>query len=314
MKPEYIAFKGIIVVSRTCFTFVVYKAARFVFSTTCVSRDCGLYHRNKRQTAERQKTYFNRHPNRSCVIIVGDKPGDADVNYGVAPDERCLKIGYFDHSDNHPHTDLPRQILPGKVCGAIGGKGEAVQCTPQLLIARMDDNCIAPEDDLSGAENVPGKFLERQSKPESDEKTKRLSCGTRDGSKDKKISLLHMVQVLPQQHPRADEGRRKHMDIGNPVSLENHMKVPAVSHPDIGQTNNLEVLSAPPRPTHRIISSATQKVEETDGMYGRGTSVSVEVEVDIMLKAYREKFDVVAHGGHSMDLVSVAVRHLVGDL
>ena len=40
-------------------------------------------------------------------MVVGDKPGDADVNYGVAPDERCLKIAFFDHSYEHPHPDLP---------------------------------------------------------------------------------------------------------------------------------------------------------------------------------------------------------------
>ncbi|CAM9972479.1 unnamed protein product, partial [Hapterophycus canaliculatus] len=58
-------------------------------------------------TAERERAYFDSHRNRRWLLVVGDKPGDADVNIGLSPDDRCLKIGFFDHSHEHPHPDLP---------------------------------------------------------------------------------------------------------------------------------------------------------------------------------------------------------------
>ncbi|CAN0452169.1 unnamed protein product, partial [Ascophyllum nodosum] len=66
-----------------------------------------IHSRNKKQMAEREREYFESHAARRCVLVVGDKPGDADMSHGVAPEERCLKIGFFDHSREHPHPDLP---------------------------------------------------------------------------------------------------------------------------------------------------------------------------------------------------------------
>lgn len=63
--------------------------------------------RNKKETAQRESSYFDSHAARRCVLVVGDKPGDADVSHGVTSEEHCLKIGFFDHSHEHPHPDLP---------------------------------------------------------------------------------------------------------------------------------------------------------------------------------------------------------------
>lgn len=56
-----------------------------------------------------------------------------------------------------------------------------------------------------------------------------------------------------------------------------------------------------------FVSSAGEPGEE-----GRDEPANTAVAADEMLRAYGDSFDLVACGGHSMDLVADFVRHFVG--
>lgn len=88
--------------------------------------------------AQRESSYFDSHATRRCVLVVGDKPGDADVSHGVTSEEHCLKIGFFDHTHECPHPDLPP--LPA-VAASEGCEGNRV--------SGEDGKCIGSDQESS---------------------------------------------------------------------------------------------------------------------------------------------------------------------
>ncbi|CAM9298038.1 unnamed protein product [Discosporangium mesarthrocarpum] len=54
-----------------------------------------VHSRNKSSTNERESVYFAKHAHRQCVVVVGDRPGDAHVTCGLVPDEKCIKVGFY---------------------------------------------------------------------------------------------------------------------------------------------------------------------------------------------------------------------------
>lgn len=218
-------------------------------SLHCAARPLTPSSRNKDQTVEREKSYFfDSHEDRRCVVVVGDKPGDADVSAGFAPDDHCLKIGFFDHSNEHPHPDLPP--LPPPPPGAAGAENGRRSGNGSV------DGGVVLEGFgfLSGAhrpvllESSPaassaGAFLARSSEAE--------------GKAEEKI-----IQGRP------------------------------------GSQGGGEVF---------VSGSAGGLRQSGEGCRSAVSAMATEE----MLRAYGDSFDVVACGGHSMDLVADFVRHFI---
>lgn len=200
------------------------------------------FSRNKDQTVERERSYFfDSHGHRRCVVVVGDKPGDAAVSVGVAPDERCLKIGFFDHSHEHPHPDLPPLPPPPPAAAANNGRASG-------------------------------------------------NAGRCDGAVQEKFGFLREANslVLLESLPAANSA-------GAFLSSEEEEEERIQGRP--GSQGGGEVFV-----------SSTDELGES----GEGRQPNTAVSADEMLRAYGDSFDVVACGGHSMDLVADFIRHFVG--
>lgn len=265
--------------------------------------------RNKHQTAEREEAYFAEHPDRCCVIVVGDKPGDAVVSHGVAPDERCLKIGFFDHSDEHPHTDLPLEMR-----------------SPPLPLPTAEPTIASPSSVESLSNEAKGQELgslrTRDTYPNPCNETSSLRPSRRIIPQDELMSLMHMMEVSAQDRQQSaargvEDGRARGSDGAIRVTLglrsttvEDELAtalVGASGRKDV-QVNTVQMSDAPGRDVSDS-SHADRGINEKD----QRQKGPLALELKAMLRVYRERFDVVAHRGHSMDLVSKAVRHLVGE-
>lgn len=210
-----------------------------------------VHARNKNQAAERMKEYFAAHPERQCVIVVGDKPGDAGVNHGIAPDERCLKMGFFDHSDKYPHTDL-KPLDPPQSESEIHGAGRAASLAQVFRIP-----CTLP-DIVEGCEHMNG--------------------GVGDGSAKTSSSRLPVEIASVLASLRSDH--ESSLTDSTPGDLGNR-----------GCEVSVEELE---RRRRRLLDQT--------------------LEVERMKNLYRDRFDVVAYGGYSMELVAEAVRYLTGQI
>eukprot|EP00752_Nemacystus_decipiens_P002940 g2734.t1 len=216
-----------------------------------------VHSRNKDQTAEREKSYFfESHQHRRCVVVVGDKPGDADVTIGLAPDDRCLKIGFFDHSHEHPHPDLPpipppRPAPEGVVASNRRAGGNNGRESSGVMLGGLGF--------LRGA-NTP-VLLER---------------GPVTGGGGAFLSTSSEEKGHEEEEDEEDEEERIK---GRP-----------------GSQGLGEVF---------VSNGGTARVRKS----GEGGEPVAAVAVDEMLRAYGDSFDVVACGGHSMDIVADFVRH-----
>lgn len=208
--------------------------------------------RNKDKTAEREKAYFDSNSHRRRLLIVGDKPGDADVNSGFAPDDQCLKIGFFDHSHEHPHPDLPPLPTP-----------PAVTMSSAAPVAAAS-NGLAGETTatLEGLGFLRG--------------ANRLMLRTTQSTMESTAAAAVAVQGSGafQVSTSAEQERIR----GRP-----------------GSQGGGEIF-------------VSERGQEQQQQQPETTAVAEE-----LLRAYGDRFDVVACGGHSMDLVADFVRHFVGD-
>eukprot|EP00903_Cladosiphon_okamuranus_P019822 g18219.t1 len=211
-----------------------------------------VHSRNKNQTVEREKSYFfESHLHRRCVVVVGDKPGDADVTAGFAPDDRCLKIGFFDHSDEHPHPDLP-PLPPPPPSGPAG----------------MDKGGPSGDDGADGGVVLEGfGFLSEANSPVLLESSPAASS-----------TGGFFARSSDEEEEEAEEERIR----GRP-----------------GSQGGGEVV---------VSGSSAGGLRKS----GEGRELATAVAADEMLRAYGDSFDVVACGGHSMDLVADFVRYFIG--
>ncbi|CAN0496353.1 unnamed protein product [Ectocarpus sp. 12 AP-2014] len=234
------------------------KLERFRESTPVHSRQASRDHHsllNKDKTAEREKAYFDSNSHRRRLLIVGDKPGDADVNSGFAPDDQCLKIGFFDHSHEHPHPDLPPLPTP-----------PAVTMSSAAPVAAAS-NGLAGETTatLEGLGFLRG--------------ANRLMLRTTQSTMESTAAAAVAVQGSGafQLSTSAEQERIR----GRP-----------------GSQGGGEI----------FVSKRGQEQQQEQQQQPETTAVAEE-----LLRAYGDRFDVVACGGHSMDLVVDFVRHFVGD-
>lgn len=305
--------------------------------------------RNKRRTAERQPAYFAKHADRRVVVVIGDKPGDAEVNDGVAPDENCLKIGFFDHSDEHPHSDLPKQrpLIPDS-----GGGSEPTETLPLLQEKCNSDTARTivgelPSESEKKSRGNSSSGLRREERERTLKSSLTVAAAARqrgggggDGcsSSENDMSFLDMVDTFHYlRNPRLDgeEGANNIIGGGSGSSawagrIINHggrlgqrddtqsVLLANVRHTGLSTTNRhttamlgLDGAAGAMDVTAEDGSCPTSDIKKTLEP-GRG-SVAGKTKVEEMLQTYRERFDVVAHGGHSMEIVSIAVRYLVQD-
>ena len=182
-------------------------------------------------------------------MVVGDKPGDADVTVGLAPDDRCLKIGFFDHSHEHPHPDLPplppRPPPPPEAAGASNGGASGND-------GRSSSGVVPRIEGLG--------FLSGANRP-----------------------------LLLERDPSTS---------GAAGFLSNCCKKRIQGRP--GSQGGGEVLVSD--------GAAAAGLRKSEEEREPGTAVAA----DEMLLVYGDSFDVVACGGHSMDLVADFVRHFIG--
>ncbi|CAM9493812.1 unnamed protein product [Ectocarpus fasciculatus] len=236
------------------------KLERFRESPPVHSRQASRDHHsllNKDMTAVREKAYFDSNSHRRRLLIVGDKPGDADVNSGFAPDDQCLKIGFFDHSHEHPHPDLPPLPVPpavtmsaaAPVAAAHNGLAGETATTPEGLGFLGQANRLM----LRTTQGTAAAAVQ----------------GSRGGAFQ--LSTTSAEQERIRGRPGSQGGGESFVSEGG-----------------VGQDNGQR--------------QQQQQQHET-------TPVAEEE----LLRAYGDRFDVVACGGHSMDLVADFVRHFVGD-
>lgn len=344
-----------------------------------------LRSRNKQQTAERESAYFDSHPDRGCVIVVGDKPGDADVNHGVAPDERCLKIGFFDHSHEHPHPDLPPMPPPSTATPtttAVGRDGEPERMlrvdprqepagvVPQEFVPQEVDpqvgafssallSPVGVIDPQQGDIVTPHEFLRNNSGPDEkaddddddDDEVRVVNPGEkRLGFLGESLSLEYAVgaaaapttassaysartaALSSQATDRRITGRPESQGGGDIFMSGGGSRGGSLSPLSSSSQKNAERTTILRRVADRVVRSivplaaisrrmaATTLLAGDDAAGGekalsRQKNLAEEkMAVDNMMRAYGDSFDVVAHGGHSMDLVADFVRHLIGEL
>lgn len=219
-----------------------------------------FFSRNKDKTVAREKAYFDSTSHRRRLLIVGDKPGDADVNSGFAPDDQCLKIGFFDHSHEHPHPDLPQLPTPRAV----------TMSSTALLAAGNNGPADEPTTALEGLGFLRG--------------ANRLMLRTTQGTADAAVAVQGSGRGSFQLSMSAEQERIR----GRPGSQGGGEMF--VSEGGVGQESG-------------------QRQEQQQQQQPETSAVTEEE----LLRAYSDRFDVVACGGHSMDLVADFVRHFVGD-
>ncbi|CAN0378627.1 unnamed protein product, partial [Ectocarpus sp. 8 AP-2014] len=205
--------------------------------------------RNKDKTAEREKAYFDSNSHRRRLLIVGDKPGDADVNSGFAPDDQCLKIGFFDHSHEHPHPDLPPLPTPAVTMSSAAAPVAAAS-------NGLDGETTATLEGLGFLRGANRLMLRTTQSPMESTTAAAAAAAAVRGS-----GAFQLSTSAEQERIRGRPGSQGGGEI--------------------------------------FVSERGQP--ET-------TAVAEE-----LLRAYGDRFDVVACGGHSMDLVADFVRHFVGD-
>lgn len=254
-------------------------------SRVCHSHACT---RNKDQTAERERSYFASHGHRRCVVVVGDKPGDADVTIGFAPDERCLKIGFFDHSHEHPHPDLPPLPPPPP-----SGAPEAA------AVANNGEHNTNDEDN----HRLPGSFPRFLS--ETNSRGWKLL-----GSTATKAAAVEATGVVADSRNNRDAVAA----VAAPAATRGDAAVEVRGGGTfVSSKDNTRIQGRPGSQGGGEIffsSSADDSERMGEGEGGRQPSTAVAEEE--LLRAYGDRFDVVACGGHSMDLVADFVRHFVG--
>lgn len=282
--------------------------------------------------------YFTKHAGRGVVIVVGDKPGDVDVNDGVASDENCLKIGFFDHSDEHPHPSLPQQrpLTPSS------GDGKPPHKVPLLQETRKTNTNVVRELWSESEKKSRGNFLSARGRRDDEIRWRGSAAaaavdsgGKCGSSSETEVSFLQMVDIIPHPRNEAPDGEAgMNSDGGSSDSsacasgIFNHGERvglrddPESTVSSSGRHNSLSstdqpiaaVLSpnASPGATGAITEDGRCPNSDIDGKFiFERENVAVKTKLKEMLRIYRERFDIVAHGDHSMEIVSVAVRYLV---
>ncbi|CAM9900783.1 unnamed protein product [Scytosiphon promiscuus] len=233
-----------------------------------------VHSRNKHQTAEREQAYFDSHPHRRWLLVVGDKPGDADVSIGLSPDDRCLKVGFFDHSHDHPHPDLPP--LPGTAPeaadsggggGAIGG-GDGRHLEGFEFLREEHGLMLTP---------MPGAT-------DSSEGGEGPVVGGSEAGRPE-------LSSAPQERIRGRPGSQG----GGETFVVANADPARVSGDGKGRQEQEE-----------------QRDREEERLKGAAGGVDATVAAEELLRMYGERFDVVACGGHTLHLIADFVMHFVG--
>lgn len=255
--------------------------------------------RNKDQTAERERSYFASHGRRRCVIVVGDKPGDCDVTIGVAPDERCLKIGFFDHSHEHPHPDLPPLPPPPRT---------PETAAVSAAVATDDDtNTDGQDQDNDRIQLIPpqsfGRFLSETNSRnwmllESTTTSTTAAAATAPPGMAADSTDRGDAVAAAAAATRGDDAAVNGSGGGGFVSSEDSMRIQGRP----GSQGGGDI----------FLPSSGDGVERSGGGERTPARPGTAVEAEELLRVYGDRFDVVACGGHSMDLVTDFVRHFVG--
>lgn len=270
--------------------------------------------RNKHQTAERESAYFESHSHRRCIIVVGDKPGDADVNHGISPDELCLKVGFFDHSQEHPHPDLPPLPPPEGDTPAANATASTPNRTPEA----PEQSGVSPP--RPGTEPQTGTILARGlvgSGPvgtagvlelldlpaEASAATRAASIVSLPGSRERVERPLEGDGCVGAGGAQPlGLGKDQATDVAAVLERRGDDREASAERRTKGGCSN--------HAAHPTV--ALEGRDEGEGVSRR--SGAVRVALEDMLREYGDSFDVVARGGHSMGLVTCFVRHLIGDV
>lgn len=250
---------------------------------------------------ERERSYFASHGHRRCVVVVGDKPGDADVTVGLAPDERCLKIGFFDHSHEHPHPDLPPlpPPPPPRTPEAAVAAVAAAASNGEIGLKDFDNDRIPESFRFFLSETNSGSWMllegSNTTNTSSSSSSSAAATAAPDVEADARDSGVAAVAAA-----RGDDATAATVGGGGAlVSSEDSVTV--LGRP--GSQGGGEVFS---------FCSADDAKLSGEEDEERRCRPNAPVAAEELLRAYGDRFDVVACGGHSMGLVADFVRHFVG--
>lgn len=249
------------------------------------------------------------------MVVVGDKPGDADVNHGIVPDERCIKIGFFDHSREHPHPDLPplpsrtRTPTAAHPAGAApAGDGLSSGCDSEQIGVSPHVVGVVPREEVSPQRQKGQPRTEKDGVAEGIE----LVCDS--------VSLLECTVEVGAKSAAAVESASSEDRIagsqgGGEISVS---RTTSTSSTAATASSVMGGIVETTRSTSIVTVDCGGSLALRGSDDGDATSLpgggGGAVEVEEMLLAYGESFDVVARGGHSMDIVADLIRRLIGEL
>ena len=241
--------------------------------------------------AEREREYFESHAARRCVLVVGDKPGDADMSHGVAPEERCLKIGFFDHSREHPHPDLPPLppplSLPAVSAGSDGshpdGAGHSYAWGGGFeLGAQTRVYSPSPADEEEGHDEPSRSCVHASATDLAD-------------LEGHGASSVHLKRIAGSPR-RPEKEDHRHLLARLAEGASSAIRPPSLA----GDKGPPDLTMAPEgRQAH-----GEEPSRQDSGFF---------LAADQMLIVYGDSFDVVARDGHSMGLVTDVLRHVIGE-
>lgn len=213
--------------------------------------------------------------------MVGDRIGDADVTEGVASDDTCLKIGFFDHSHGYPHPYLPPLPLPLANLENVMEDGGLASGQPSRMLPTAEASLIEAAASAAAGTATADASSDGASKALLLERVSESVGGVSPGTKDARGELeeTRVISRLKERIAIMDSMIPFHFVDGSAASLGG-LK---------GSQGDVE-LERHSEEFHAAVAAA-----------------------EVLLRVYGETFDVVAQGAHSMDIVTDFVRCVISD-